>query len=73
MAFGDDYVTVTEAARRTGYSGRHIAYLLRTKQIPGVKPGHDWFVHLPSLIEHQMSVRPGPKPTRRDGPSQSDA
>ena len=65
MAFGDEYVTVAEAARRTGYSSRHIAYLLRTNQIPGMKPGHDWFVHLTSLIEHQKTTRPGRKPTRR--------
>ncbi len=68
MAFGDDYVTVAEAAKRTGYSPRQIAHLLATGQVTGTKPGHDWFVHLPSLIEHQQTVRPGRKPTRRQPP-----
>jgi hypothetical protein len=65
LAFGGDYVTVEEAAKRTGYSRRHIAHLLQTKQVRGAKPAHDWFVHLPSLIEHQKTVRPGRKPKRR--------
>ncbi len=68
MAFGDDYVTVTEAVRRTGYSRQHIVLLLQTGQVQGAKPGRDWFVHLPSLIEHQKTVRPGRKPTRRQAP-----
>ena len=63
--FGDDYVTVAEAAKRTGYSVRQIRHLLETNQVAGQKPGRDWFVSLPSLIEHQQTVRPGRKPTRR--------
>lgn len=67
MTIQDEYVTVAEAARRTGYSRRHIAYLLQTEKVPGLKPGHDWFVHLPSLIKHRRTTRPGPKPRRRPG------
>ena len=65
MGLRDGYVTVAEAAKRTGYSGRHIGYLVRTGRVPGIKPGHDWFVHLPSLLAYQRTARPGRKPTRR--------
>ncbi len=65
MALGDEYVTVAEAAKRTGYSRRQIEHLLKTGQVRGTKPGRDWFVHLPSLVEHQRTVRPGRKPRRR--------
>jgi excisionase family DNA binding protein len=65
VAFGDDYVTVAEAAKRTGYSTSHIAHLLESKRVTGLKPGRDWFVHLPSLIAYQQTARVGRPPKRR--------
>jgi hypothetical protein len=69
LALGDEYVTVAAAAQRTGYSPRQVRHLLETGQVRGSKPGRDWFVHLPSLLEHQQTVRPGRKPARRRPPS----
>ena len=64
-----DFVTVREAATRTGLSDRYVAYLSRTGTVEGVKLGHDWLVYWPSLA-HYMDNRPkpGPKPKAQTTP-----
>jgi excisionase family DNA binding protein len=46
-------VNTAEAARRTGYTDRHVRLLAMRGQIVAVKTGRDWLVNLESLLDHQ--------------------
>ncbi len=59
------WLTVAEAAQRSGYTMSHIQYLLRNGVLKGVKPARDWFVDEESLQEYlRHKPKPGPKPGR---------
>ena len=59
----EGYVTVAEAAQKSGYSVGHLQYLLRRGIIPGIKPARDWFVRLEDVLEYKKKApKPGPKP-----------
>lgn len=57
----DEYITVTQAARRSGLSPSHLARLLRTGEIEGIKPGHDWLVRESAVMAY---LREGRRPGR---------
>ena len=57
------FVTVVEAARLTGYSVRHIQYLLKSSRVMGRKTGRDWLVEPDSIAAYrEQGHRPGRKP-----------
>ena len=59
----EGYVTVAEAADKSGYSVRHLQNLLKKGVIPGVKPARDWLVKLEDVLEYKKQApKPGPKP-----------
>ncbi len=63
---GDQWITVAEAAKRSGYSVRMLQRLLQTGRIKGIKPGHDWFTTLGAVLEHKRKVKIGrPKKTKK--------
>lgn len=47
-----EYITTKEAAKISGYSITHLAYLLRTKRIQGQRWYRSWMVSKRSLIEY---------------------
>ena len=58
------WITVAEAAEKSGYSIRFIQKLLQEGKIEGWKPGHDWFTTLEAVMEYQRKARRGrPKKT----------
>lgn len=62
MAGLEGYVTVAEAAKKSGYSVRHLQNLLKKGVIPGTKPARDWFVRLEDVLEYKKRApKPGPK------------
>jgi excisionase family DNA binding protein len=59
----EGYVTVAEAAEKSGYSVRHLQNLLKQGVIPGLKPARDWLVKLEDVLEYKKHApKPGPKP-----------
>ena len=63
----EEYITVAEAAKRSGLSMRHISRLLRDGTIRGIKPGHDWLLHPSAVMEYlQQERKPGRKSKNRD-------
>jgi excisionase family DNA binding protein len=59
------WITVTEAAEKSGYSIRNIQKLLEEGLIEGWKPGRDWFTTLDSVIAYKNSVKKG-RPKKSD-------
>ena len=58
----DDWVSVKRAAEYTGYTPRHVRYLLNQGLIKGRKLGRDWFTTTEALDEYlATNPRPGPK------------
>ena len=56
-------ITVAEAARRSGYTVRHLQHLLKQGVLKGTKPARDWFVDEASLEDYlRHKPKPGPKP-----------
>ena len=50
MAGDKQWITVAEAAEKSGYSVSMIQRLLREGRIEGWKPGHDWFTTLDAAL-----------------------
>lgn len=69
-----EYITTSEASRRSGYTTTHIAFLLRSGKIKGHKFGHAWMVNRQSFeayleqVGREANGRYGP---RRYGPRSS--
>lgn len=59
MPGNQDWITVAEAAEKSGYSIRTIQRLLQNGKIEGWKPGHDWFTTLDAVIKYQQQVKKG--------------
>ena len=61
----DEWITVAEAAKRSGYSMRWIQKLLESGRIQGIKPGRDWLTTLEAVLQFKRSARRGrPKEER---------
>ena len=53
------WITVAEAAEKSGYAVRTIQKLLKDEKIEGWKPGHDWFTTLEAVLEYRRNVKRG--------------
>ena len=53
------WITVAEAAEKSGYTMRTIQRLLQDGKIEGWKPGHDWFTTLAAVMAHKQTVKRG--------------
>ena len=62
----DEYITVEQAARESGYSVRHVQYLLKTGRVEGKKFSGVWMVTLTAVMAYKAS---DPRPGR---PKQAD-
>lgn len=65
MAGEQEWITVTEAAEKSGYSVRTIQRLLQDGKIAGWKPGRDWFTTLVSVMKYKDKVKMG-RPKKED-------
>ena len=62
----EEYITVAEAARISGFTTGHLARLLRRGEVAGIKPARDWFVSRAALMAYLKQERkPGPKGKNR--------
>ena len=59
MAELSEYISTTQATESADISREQIQRLLRRGRLQGVKLGHDWLVHWPSLSAY-MANRPRP-------------
>jgi excisionase family DNA binding protein len=53
------WITVAEAAEKSGYAISTIQQLLREGRIAGWKPGHDWFTTLDAVMEYKRRAKMG--------------
>lgn len=53
------WITVAEAAERSGYSVRTIQRLIQDGKVDGWKPGRDWFTTLESVMKYKQEVKMG--------------
>jgi excisionase family DNA binding protein len=53
------WITVAEAAEKSGYSVRTLQRLLQDGKIEGWKPGRDWLTTLESVMEYKQNVKIG--------------
>ena len=61
----EEYITVAQASKMSGLSRRQIQWLLKQGIISGVKPGHDWLLRPPAVMEYLKRERkPGRKRKR---------
>ena len=60
-----EWITVAEAAEKSGYSVRTIQRLLEDGKIKGWKPGRDWFTTLDAVMEYKREVKMG-RPRKDD-------
>jgi excisionase family DNA binding protein len=61
------WITVAEAAAKTGYSVRVLQRLLQQRKIEGRKPGRDWFTTLEAVEAYRKTVKRGrPRKDDRD-------
>ena len=47
-----DYLSIKQASELSGYSERHIRYLIYNDKLERVKVGNMWFIPEPSLLEY---------------------
>ena len=59
MAGDKDWITVAEAAEKSGYARDTIQKLLKDGKLEGWKPGHDWFTTLDAVLEYKRKVKMG--------------
>jgi excisionase family DNA binding protein len=58
-----EWISVQEAADYTGYTTRHIRYLLANGLVKGRKFGRDWFTTKEAIDKYlATNPRPGPPP-----------
>jgi excisionase family DNA binding protein len=65
MSDTEKWITVKEAAEKSGYSVRTIQHLLQEGKIEGWKPVHDWFTTLEAVMEYKKTVKRG-RPKKED-------
>lgn len=68
MAGEKDWITIAEAAEKSGYSVRTIQRLVQDGKVDGWKPGRDWFTTLASVMSYKEEVKMGrPKKDQLEG------
>ena len=61
-----DLISVTEAARISGFTAGYVRRLVSTGQIEGVKLGRNWLTTEEAIREYlKQERRPGPKPQQK--------
>ena len=60
-----EWITVAEAAEKSGYAVSTIQWLLRTGRIEGWKAGRDWLTTLEAVTEYREKVKKG-RPRKDD-------
>ena len=65
MTSSPQWITVPEAAARSGYSIRTLQRLLQAGAIKGWKPGHDWLTTREAVMEYKRQVKRG-RPRKSD-------
>jgi len=61
-----EYITTSEAAKRSNLSGIYLAQLARQGKLEGFRLGREWFIYSDSL-EHYLATphKPGPRGPRK--------
>lgn len=59
------WITVAEAAEKSGYTVRTIQRLLQDGKVDGWKPGRDWLTTLESVMAYKENVKMG-RPRKDD-------
>jgi excisionase family DNA binding protein len=59
MSGDKQWITVAEAAEKSGYSVRTLQRLLQDGVIEGQKPGRDWFTTLDAVMEYKQNAKMG--------------
>ena len=59
MAGDKAWITVAEAAEKSGYSVRTLQELLKAGKLEGWKPGRDWFTTLDAVMAYKDKVKMG--------------
>ena len=59
MSGDKQWITVAEAAEKSGYSVRTLQRLLQDGVIEGQKPGRDWFTTLDAVMEYKQKAKMG--------------
>jgi hypothetical protein len=61
----DDLITLSEAARISGFTTRHLRHLAENDELWAKKLGRNWFTTVHVVREYLSRVRrPGPKPKK---------
>jgi hypothetical protein len=56
----EEYITVEQAAEQSGYSVRHVQYLLKTGRVEGKKFSSVWMVTFEAVMAYKATdPRPG--------------
>jgi excisionase family DNA binding protein len=53
------WITIAEAAEKSGYSVRTLQKLLQQGKIEGSKPSRDWFTTLDAVMEYKRKSKMG--------------
>lgn len=62
---GHKLISVKEASIVSGFSTRHIRFLLDKGKIAGLKMGRDWFTTEDAVTDYlSQNSKPGPKPKK---------
>jgi hypothetical protein len=57
-----EYITLVEACKISGYSTSHLRHLLRIGKLEGIKLGRDWLTTVEGIEKYKATnPRPGPK------------
>lgn len=61
-----EYITTSEAAKRSNLSGIYLAQLARQGKLEGFRLGREWFIYSDSLEQFLATPRkPGPRGPRK--------
>ena len=69
-----EYLTTSQAAKRSGLSKNYLTQLLRKGTLEGLQVTRDWLIYTDSL-EHFLAMprKPGPKGPRKKKPEQENS
>ena len=66
MKVGDEeWISVAEVARRTGYSERHVRRLCQEQRIKCLRVGRDWLTTLEAVETLKKHTKAGRPPRKR--------
>ena len=65
-----EYITISEAAKRSGLSNIYLAQLLRQSKLEGFRVAREWLIYVDSLEKFLATPRKsGPKGPRKKRPN----